>query len=46
MMEGVCSNSASEKSHWVSAIIRISLGRAGGCMGAGIVLGVRVQGRC
>ena len=34
MIEGVCSSSASVKSHCVSAIMRTSLGRAGGCTAA------------
>ena len=37
LMEGVCSNSASVKSHCVSAIMRTSLGGAGGCIAVGMV---------
>ena len=37
MIDGVCSNSASVKSHCVSAIINTSLGRAGVWIAAGMV---------
>lgn len=37
MMDGVCSNSDSVKSHCDSAIIRTSLGRADGWVAAGIM---------